>query len=84
MSEGIDEFGGKDVDDVINMYPIIKQYKYSDHNRISLYGWSRGCLMTLLTYKKVNWVKNIILGAGEYDLTSVKEFRPQFYENLKK
>ncbi len=40
--------------------------------------------MALLTYKKVIWVKNIILGAGDYDLTSVKEFRPPFYEFLKK
>ena len=29
MSEGNDEFGGGDVNDIINLYPIISKYKYS-------------------------------------------------------
>jgi len=39
MSEGNDEFGGGDVNDIINLYPIISKYKYCDNTKISLYGY---------------------------------------------
>jgi dipeptidyl aminopeptidase/acylaminoacyl peptidase len=75
LSEGDDEFGGADVNDIINLYPIIKKYKYSDHKNVALYGWSRGVTMALLVHKQVSWVKCLILGAGQvyYENTT---FRP--------
>ena len=83
-SEGDDEFGGDDINDIINLYPIIKRYKYSDENKISLFGWSRGCMSAMLVLKKVDWVKSVILGAGVYDYKIEKKERPEFYKFLKK
>ena len=68
LSEGIDEFGGKDINDIINLYPIIKKYKYTDENKIAIFGVSRGVMMSLLVHKKVNWVKCLILVGGIADI----------------
>ena len=68
LSEEKDEFGGNDINDIINLYPIIKKYKYSDEKNICLYGWSRGCTMVMNVHKKVKWIKCIILGAGNYNV----------------
>lgn len=85
FSEGVDEFGGKDVNDVVNLYPIIKKYKYSDEKKIAVYGWSRGSLMALLLHKQVPWIKCVILGAGDVDLiTHSKKFRPNMYNMWRK
>lgn len=83
-SEGIDEFGGKDINDIINLYPIIKKYKFSNEKNISLYAWSRGCTNALLVSKKVKWIKCIILGAGSYDYKIDKKARPKFHKEIKK
>jgi len=80
LSEGVDEYGGKDVNDIINLYPIIKKYKFSNHHKICVYGWSRGVMMALLVHKKVSWVKCLILGAGIYDLNSYKVLKPSTYK----
>ena len=77
MSEGTDEFGGDDINDIINMYPIIQQYKYCDINKIALYGWSRGGLMVVLVASKVDWVKTIIIGGAVYSLIRNMKLRPE-------
>ncbi len=45
--EGIDEMGGKDVDDVMNILPLISSLGYADTSNIFMYGESRGGMMTL-------------------------------------
>ena len=61
----MDEFGGNDINDIINLYPIISSYKYCD---------KRGCMMAFLVHKKVNWIKCIIVGAPNINLLHDKEF----------
>jgi len=80
FSEGVDEYGGKDINDIINMYPIIKKYKFANHKRICVYGWGRGAMMVLLVNKQINWIRSIIIGAGIYDLKSHKVLRPNAYK----
>jgi len=79
MSQGEDEFGGRDVNDIISLYPIIVQYKYCDSNKISLYGWSRGGMMAIIiaTMKQVDWIKTIILGGSLYSFTRQMRERPE-------
>ena len=74
MSEGIDEFCGNDINDTLNLYPIIKKYKIADSNKIAIYGWSRGCTTAL---RRSNWIKCAILVAGNYDYMADKQFRPK-------
>ena len=77
MSEGNDEFGGGDVNDIINLYPIISKYKYCDKTKISLYGWSRGGMMAIIVATKVDWIKKIILGGTMYSMNRVTKERPK-------
>ena len=82
-SEGLDEFGGRDVNDVKNLYPIIKKYKYSDQNKIAVYGHSRGCMMALILHQQVKWIKTLIIFAGAVDLIKHIKFRPDMGKMLK-
>ena len=40
--EGLDEFGGKDVNDVLNLIPILEKWQNADATKIGMYGVSRG------------------------------------------
>ena len=51
-SEGFDEFGGADVDDVLNLIPLLKHLPYVDPERIGMMGGSRGGMMTYLALKQ--------------------------------
>jgi dipeptidyl aminopeptidase/acylaminoacyl peptidase len=46
-SEGQDEVGGKDVNDIMNTVPLLSSLPYADTSRIYMYGESRGGMMTL-------------------------------------
>ena len=74
-SEGRDEMGGKDVDDVLNLRKILKAYPYADDSRIGMYGHSRGGMMTYLSLAKVKWIKAAAIGAGLADEVGAPKFR---------
>lgn len=83
ISEGVDEFCGRDINDTLNLYPIIKQCKFADSNKIGLVGWSRGCTTALLVHRETEWSKCLVLGAGLYNLLATKKFRPVLYKIFK-
>lgn len=45
-SEGLEEWGAGDVEDVINALPMIRSWNYVDNNRMGIVGGSRGGMMT--------------------------------------
>jgi len=47
-SEGRDELGGGDVDDVLNLIPLLESEPKADPTRIGMLGSSRGGMMTYL------------------------------------
>lgn len=49
--EGQDEFGGQDIDDVLNLFPLARSLGYVDVNNIFMLGLSRGGMMTYLAIK---------------------------------
>lgn len=51
-SQGHDEFGGADVDDVTSLIPLLKNIPNVDGNRIGMFGTSRGGMMTYLALKR--------------------------------
>ena len=51
-SEGREEFGGADVNDVLNLLPLLKQLPYVDPERIGMMGHSRGGMVTYLALKQ--------------------------------
>lgn len=50
--EGRDEVGGADTDDVLNLFPLARALGYVDMNRIFMWGFSRGALMTLQALRR--------------------------------
>jgi len=51
--EGNDEFGGDDVNDVLNLIPLSAQLDFANTGKWGIEGWSRGGMMTYLTLTKV-------------------------------
>ncbi len=65
--EGKDEFGGAEVNDVLNLMPLLANVEKADTTRIGMYGWSRGGMMTYLALTKTDRIKAAIIGSGLAD-----------------
>ncbi|MBI5403621.1 MAG: prolyl oligopeptidase family serine peptidase [Ignavibacteriae bacterium] len=72
-----DEFGGRDLNDVLNLIKIAKQYEHSDSERIGMEGWSRGGMMSYLALTKTDEIKTCIIVAGLSDLISNENQNPK-------
>lgn len=70
-SEGHEEFGGKDINDVLILPEVLAEIESADTSRIGLYGWSRGGMMTYLALSKSTQFKVAVVGGGESDLTTI-------------
>jgi dipeptidyl aminopeptidase/acylaminoacyl peptidase len=46
--EGKDEFGGDDLNDVLNLMPLADELEFADTEKWGIEGWSRGGMMTYL------------------------------------
>jgi dipeptidyl aminopeptidase/acylaminoacyl peptidase len=79
--EGKDEFGGKDVNDVFNLVPLLNQLPSADTSRIGMYGESRGGMMTFLALKRSFKFKAAAVVAGMVDAFDVIEKRPETEDN---
>ena len=62
--EGVEEFGGKDVNDVLNLIPALAQLPNADTSKIGIEGGSRGGMMTYLALKKSCQFKAAVVVAG--------------------
>lgn len=69
--EGVEEFGGKDVNDILNLIPLADELPFADTNIWGIEGWSRGGMMTYLTLRKDNRFRCAILTGAISDLTGV-------------
>lgn len=67
-SEGTDEFGGSDLNDVLNIIPLADEIKCADKNVWGIEGWSRGGMMTYLTLTRTDIFKAAIVVGGIADL----------------
>lgn len=72
-----DEFGGVEIDDVLNLTETAKEIEKADTNLIGMFGWSRGVMMTYLALQKSNKIKTAIVGNGACDLFDTIKFRPE-------
>jgi dipeptidyl aminopeptidase/acylaminoacyl peptidase len=76
--EGTEEFGGKDLNDVLNLIPLLSTVSKADTSRIGMFGWSRGGMMTYMALTKTNKIKAAVIGSGLADLPKAIESRPEF------
>ena len=63
-SEGKDEIGGRDVNDILNIIPLADEFDFADKTKWGIEGWSRGGMMTYLTLlKNPNFRCAVLVGA---------------------
>src|SRR5690554_6849475 len=72
-----DEFGGAEINDVLTLTETVKEIEKADSNRIGMFGWSRGGMMTYLALQKSDKIKTAIIGNGPTDLFGIISDRPQ-------
>ncbi len=66
--EGRAEFGGADVDDVLNLIPLLEAQPRADASRIGMVGWSRGGMMTYLALTRTDRIAAAVVASGISDL----------------
>lgn len=74
--EGVEEFGGADVHDVMNLVPVAASLGFVDMNNVFLFGWSRGGMETLIALKQGMKVNAAAVGGPLLDLLSEAKRRP--------
>ena len=83
-SEGKDEFGGSDIEDVLNLYKILNMYPRADIKKVGMYGASRGGLMTYLSLSKVKWLRAAVASCAPSNEVEASRFRKGWEEHQKK
>ncbi len=76
-SEGKEEFGGKDVNDITILPTVLKEIQGADTEKIGMYGWSRGGMMTYIALSKMDEIKAAVVGGALSDALSMMEDRPE-------
>ena len=66
--EGQDEFGGDDVNDVLNLIPLADEIDNADATKWGIEGWSRGGMMTYLALTRTNLFKCAIVNGLSSEL----------------
>jgi len=79
-SEGKDEHGGAELDDVLVLKEIIDQLDWVNKNKIGMFGISRGGLMTYLSLTKVNWIKAAVTWGGRSNMNNQLDKRTEMIE----
>ncbi len=74
LSEGQEEFGGKDLNDVLILPEVLAEIEGADTTKIGMYGWSRGGMMTYLAIPHMQNLKAAVSIGGRSDLTTIDRF----------
>ena len=81
-SEGQEEFGGKDVNDILILTEVLEEVKSADTNKIGMYGWSRGGMMTYIALTKTDKIKAAVVGGAVSDSYETIKDRPSMEESV--
>lgn len=80
--EGKDEFGGNDVNDLLNLMNSLSEIPQSDTSSIGMYGISRGGMMTYIAASRTKKLKAVAVVGGISDLFILKNDRPEFEKEV--
>lgn len=80
--EGREEFGGADVDDVLNLIPLLEGHPRVDAARLGMYGWSRGGMMTYLALARTDRIRGAVVGSGMADAFDMVARRPEMEQGV--
>jgi dipeptidyl aminopeptidase/acylaminoacyl peptidase len=76
-SEGKDEYGGEELNDVLVLKDVLSLHPHADIEAIGMHGVSRGGLMTYLAVAKVSWIKAAVVVGGLSNLQRNQTLRPE-------
>lgn len=79
-SQGKDELGGKDIDDVVTFYNMLSQYPFIDQKNKFMLGWSRGSITSFLAMKRGLKFNSVIVVGSVPDLELAGEKRSDMKE----
>jgi len=80
--QGREEFGGSDVNDVLNLIPMLESLPFIDSNKIAMVGFSRGGMMTYMAITMTDKIKAACVVAGITDLSQLYNDRPDVRQIL--
>jgi dienelactone hydrolase len=85
--DGQDQFGGGDVNDVVNLIPLLKSLPEVDPDHIGLVGASRGGMMAYMTLRKqtlagTNDIKVAVIVSGSADLFFAAQKQPDMLNGV--
>lgn len=80
-SEGKEEYGGADINDVSNLFTLLGNEPKADIGRLGMFGWSRGGMTTFLTLKNKKLpIKAVAVGGPSVNLVRAIKDRPSLDE----
>jgi dipeptidyl aminopeptidase/acylaminoacyl peptidase len=82
--QGHDDFGGDDLNDVLNLIPLANEIPQANKDVWGIEGWSRGGMMTYLTLTKTNIFKAAVILGGIANLrcnSDESKFMRRLYEH---
>ena len=68
INGGHDEFGGKDIEDVITLLDIVDESPHADGGRVGMLGWSRGAIMSFLAVTHTDRISALAVGGAPTDI----------------
>jgi len=80
-SEGRQEYGKGEIDDVLNLVAYLRSQDFVDGGRIGMFGYSRGALNTLLACERGSDFSAVVLWAVPVDMVAHHALNP-FIEDL--
>ncbi len=75
--EGAEEYGGSDINDVLNLIPLLGSHVKADTSRLGMFGWSRGGMTSFLTLKRTDRFKAVALGCPSTNIVRSIVDRPE-------
>ncbi|MFD2822522.1 alpha/beta hydrolase family protein [Lacinutrix iliipiscaria] len=83
-SEGVDEFGGKDLNDILKLISIARDLDFVDPRNIHVLGYSRGGMNTYQISKLTNNINSLAVVGAPSNLFEGARFRQEMYDNVMK
>ncbi len=80
--EGREEFAGADVNDVLNLLPLLDRLPEADASRIGMWGWSRGGLMTYRALARTDRISAAVTMAAVTDAFDYVKRRPDMEQEV--
>ena len=74
--EGKEEFGGKDINDVLSLIPLLESRPKADSDRIGIIGTSRGGMMTYIAISRTSRFRAAAVIGGISNLLKWEKTRP--------